>query len=444
MQVRAHVADRAGNRRELIKSLDFDANGTTAPFPPVAGSLPSWRQPTDAAPSDETAEVKRLPWLDPPSDPPSDPRRAPPTDLTTTPRNVEQFGTEPPPGWRTTSSDWRSASSPDRQAPFPSVPSSRGAQSDDDVAALTDRPLDDREPGPLSSSMPDPFQVPVESSAIADPLEPPAARANDAIAPTEPLSTWSQVDRVPPRPDAYAPPIANRYGTADPPPRPDVQMTKSRRFNLDYDVTGSGLAGVARVELWITDDDGNTWEPYGIDRDLQSPFLVDLDREGIYGFRLLIHNQDGVSARPPQPGDEPDLWIGLDWTPPQARWLKAELIAAPSTQTIMLQWQANDDHLTDRPVRLSFAPNADGPWSVIVDELANTGSYAWAPAQAIPSRTYLRLEVTDRAGNVTTVPMDEPIGPGSGGPKGIIRGIRPVSETPIDARGETQRPSPSP
>ena len=163
-------------------------------------------------------------------------------------------------------------------------------------------------------------------------------------------------------------------------------MTSSRRFNLDYDVAGSGPEGVARVELWMTDDNGNTWQPYGLDRDLLSPFLVELDREGIFGFRLLIHNLDGSSARPPQPGDEADLWIGLDWTAPRARWLKAEVMTAPSTQTVLLQWQAEDEHLTDRPIRLSYAPGPDGPWSVIADDLANTGSFAWGPAQPLPAQ----------------------------------------------------------
>jgi hypothetical protein len=224
----------------------------------------------------------------------------------------------------------------------------------------------------------------------------------------------------------YAPPIANRFGTASPPSRPDIQMTNSRRFNLDYDVPGVGQSGVARVELWITENLGSTWRPFGVDSDLQSPYLVELDHEGEFGFRLLIHNQQGISARPPQPGDEADLWIGLDWTPPRARLLKVDVVPGSPLETVQLSWQAEDDHLAERPIRLSFAPGPDGPWSVIAQDLPNTGSYAWVLSQPLPARTYFQLEALDRAGNVTTDRLPNPIGSGADGPKAMIRGIRQV------------------
>jgi len=212
----------------------------------------------------------------------------------------------------------------------------------------------------------------------------------------------------------------------EPPAGADVQMTNSRRFNLDYDVAGNGPEAVARVELWITDNQGSTWQPYGVDRDLRSPFLVELDREGTYGFRMLIHNQDGSSARPPQPGDTPDLWIGLDWTPPQAELLRADVSGAPSAPIIHIQWQAQDDHPLELPVRLSYAPTPQGPWSIIADQLGNTGAYTWKCTQPLPARTFLQLEVQDRAGNVTSVQLAEPIGSAAKGPQGVLRGIRPA------------------
>jgi hypothetical protein len=209
------------------------------------------------------------------------------------------------------------------------------------------------------------------------------------------------------------------------PAQADIQMTKSRRFNLDYDVAGIGSAGVARVELWITENDGHSWRPFGVDPDLQSPFLVEVDREGTYGFRLLIHNQQGDSARPPQPGDRPDLWISVDSTPPQARLLKAEATASATGPSIRLTWQANDDNLVELPIVLSYAPTPDGPWTRITEPIANTGSYTWIPDHPLTARTYLQIEVRDRAGNVSNERMAQPIG-AEGRPKGSIRGLRPA------------------
>jgi hypothetical protein len=226
--------------------------------------------------------------------------------------------------------------------------------------------------------------------------------------------------------DRYSPPVANRVLSDEPPPGTAVHMTNSRRFNLDYDVSGNGPQPVARVELWVTHDRGSTWHPYGIDADVRSPFLVELDNEGTYGFRMLIHNQDGSSARPPQPGDAPDLWIGLDWTPPQAELVGVEVADEQPLPTVHIRWRAEDAHLSDAPIRLSYAPTLQGPWSMIEGEMPNTGSYTWTLSQRLPARTYLRLEVTDRAGNVSTVHSAQPIGAASGGPQGILRGVRPA------------------
>jgi hypothetical protein len=206
-------------------------------------------------------------------------------------------------------------------------------------------------------------------------------------------------------------------------------MTNSRRFNLDYDVTGTGAAGVARVELWITENDGQTWRPYGLDPDRMSPMLVELDHEGVFGFRLLIHNQEGISARPPQPGDEADLWIGLDWTPPRAELQLAEPVAGTTPLTLRIQWRAEDEFLTELPIELSYAPGPDGPWSQVTGPLANTGSYTWVPTERLPARAYLRLQVRDRAGNVATDRPMTPLG-ASAEPQAVIRGLRAVPGGP--------------
>jgi hypothetical protein len=371
LRIRAEIADRAGNRRELFKSVDFRpqtasmAQGQTT-NPGAAGNPPA-----AASPLNTPADSGRLPWL---------------ADSTSTSSPDHPTGSFDASGWRTD------------DAMLPQVTNVTPAPS-------ASAPL-------APAEHPDVRQSPPRVTPSAPTLEA-AAEGPESM---KPALT-----------DNYAPPIANRVGTSEPPLRPDIQMTNSRRFNLDYDVpAGIGQASVARVELWVTENGGNTWQPFGVDRDLRSPFLVELDHEGEFGFRLLIHDQQGISARPPQAGDEADLWIGLDWTPPRAQLVKADVVPGSPSETVTLHWQAEDDHLADRPIRISYAPGPDGPWSVIAHDLPNTGSYSWVLAQPLPARTYLQLEVVDRAGNVTSDRLINPIGSGAEGPKAMIRGIRQV------------------
>jgi hypothetical protein len=63
-------------------------------------------------------------------------------------------------------------------------------------------------------------------------------------------------------------------------------------------------------------------------------------------------------------------------------------------------------------------------------ELANTGEYRWRLTREAPRQIFLRLEVRDVAGNVTTVQSPSPyvlILPRS---TGRLRGVRPVSPDP--------------
>lgn len=201
-------------------------------------------------------------------------------------------------------------------------------------------------------------------------------------------------------------------------------MTSSRVFDLDYDVTDLGNSPVARVELWYTEDDGQTWRAHGIDPDRKSPYRVEFDREGMYGFRLLVHNEVGVAARPPQPGDTPDLVVGIDWTKPKTH-IDRAIFTKDAADEIDIRWHAEDAYLAERPISLAFAPAPHGPWYPVAEDLPNTGHYVWSPEHPLPRKVYLRLSATDRAGNVGQDKMVDPVDFGQLAPRGIIRQFRP-------------------
>jgi len=154
--------------------------------------------------------------------------------------------------------------------------------------------------------------------------------------------------------------------------------------------------------------------------------VVTVDREGTYGFRLVIHTSAGLSARPPQAGETADVWVHADWTRPEARLQSARYGTAENLGKLLIRWDAADEFLAPRPVSLAYAAQATGPWSAIATGLANTGQYAWRVNDSVPRQFYLKLEVHDRAGNVATDVLSSPISTDGLAPQGRIRSVRPL------------------
>ncbi len=222
-------------------------------------------------------------------------------------------------------------------------------------------------------------------------------------------------------------------GTA-PPQGIRPRMVNSPRFELEYDIESVGPAGIAKVELWATRDGGRTWTSYGIDPDNRSPMPVNVAGEGMYGFRIVVESGAGLRGAPPASGDEPEIWIGVDTNKPAARLTTAELGGGDRSGELTIHWEATDAMLAARPVALSYSPTPGGPWTTIAAGLENSGAYVWRLDNRVPDRVYLRLEVRDEAGNVQSFEAADPVSLDPVRPRGVIRGVRPVTDTP-SARG---------
>ena len=203
-------------------------------------------------------------------------------------------------------------------------------------------------------------------------------------------------------------------------------MSNSKHFQLDYEIDDSRHRSIGRVDLWITTDGGRSWTLYGKDSDCLSPFEVEVDREGILGFRLLVHSRNGVSCRPPRPGDLPDVWIGVDWTKPVGQITSARYGDGHLRGTLEIYWHAQDDRLHERPITIKYGDHEDGPWTTIASGLPNNGRYDWHVDRQVPTRIYLRLEIADEAGNVGLHVLDKPISSAGLAPRGRIRNVRPI------------------
>lgn len=265
-------------------------------------------------------------------------------------------------------------------------------------------------------------------AAESAPFQPPSRELQPAYRP-EP-SPPVAASRPDPSPTGITPVATNSPASSSQLPRPELrntQLINSTQISLEYEVPRVGPSGLRSVRLYMTRDDGRSWEELADDPDLQSPIQANLPGEGLYGFRLVVESGAGLSKGMPMPGDAPELRVEVDLTPPYLE-LFAPLPDPKERETLVLRWSATDKNLAPSPIMLEWATNKNGPWVPITPQpIANSGSYTWKLNQRLPYRVYLRVTARDLAGNIGEVISPEPQLIDLTKPEGHLIGIKSAS-----------------
>jgi hypothetical protein len=208
-------------------------------------------------------------------------------------------------------------------------------------------------------------------------------------------------------------------------PLPPVQIINKRQVKLDFEVGKFGPSGVGSVDVYVTMDNGQTWEKSEIDRNAILPVTTDV-RPGqpihgsvmvqlnkpeptVYGFYLVVKSRAGIGKPPPRSGDSPQVRVEVDTTLPEAMLYNPR--PDPSqAETIILTWKASDRNLSPNPIALEWAEHKEGPWTPIsAPELPNSGRLSWQVPNTVPYQVFLRLTVKDKAGNSAVAETREPV-----------------------------------
>jgi hypothetical protein len=198
---------------------------------------------------------------------------------------------------------------------------------------------------------------------------------------------------------------------------------------MDYEIKSIGRSGISKFELWGTRDAGRTWTSYGVDGDNRPPMRVNVEGEGLYGFRSTVQSGNGLASPTPRSGDEPELLILVDLTKPKVRLTDVQPGANEHAGELLIRWEAADAGLADHPVTLLYSDNPAGQWSPIVANLNANGSYNWRPDDRAPDRVFLRVEARDEAGNVGVYETPEPVALDRARPEVRLRGVRPITDS---------------
>jgi hypothetical protein len=180
---------------------------------------------------------------------------------------------------------------------------------------------------------------------------------------------------------------------------PGVQLVNSKHLIIAFDVKGTGPSGLGTVELWYTLN-GQTWRKYAGGAQSQSPFVVDVADDGLYGFTVVAKNGVGLGKMPPVPGEPPQVWVEVDTARPEVHLLGTHAGIDATGRTLSLRWTATDKNLVSHPITLSYAERAEGPWMPFATNVENCGHYTWHMSPGLPNQVLLKIEATDRVGNI--------------------------------------------
>lgn len=205
---------------------------------------------------------------------------------------------------------------------------------------------------------------------------------------------------------------------------PPAEITNKKVVKVDFEVAKFGPSGLGGVDVYLTADEGRTWEKSRLDQQpilpnagegrggtpLQGSVMVPLPREGVaYGISIIVKSRAGLGKAPPQPGEAPQMRVELDTSLPEAKLFGPEP-DGNRRDSLRMRWEATDKNLASNPITLEWSPAKGGPWYHIgAQELPNTGYYNWQVPHDVPPSVFLRLTVRDAAGNSAVAQTQEPV-----------------------------------
>ncbi|MEC9094580.1 MAG: hypothetical protein VX438_17860 [Planctomycetota bacterium] len=205
-----------------------------------------------------------------------------------------------------------------------------------------------------------------------------------------------------------------------------AKLSSSRKFELDYQVEHIQATDISKLEIWVTRDLGQTWKLNSVDPDRQSPVGIEVDDDGVFGYRIRIQTVDGLESIQPTRGDSADVWVEVDTTKPSVELLSAPYGRKSDAGKLIINWRATDRRLSSKPVTLYYSVKLDGPWQIIVEKLENTGQFKWPVTTRVPKSVYVRIAAVDAAGNQNFHQTQQPIDLSGLNPRGMIKGVRPL------------------
>src|SRR5262249_360999 len=143
--------------------------------------------------------------------------------------------------------------------------------------------------------------------------------------------------------------------TVPSPPRANCQYLAGTHVSIKFELDKSAAQA---IEVWLTSDEGQTWQKLPAAVQKGNSIDVKLPGEGAFGLCLMGAGPNSANQAPPR-GESPDWRIVVDTTKPRAQLTS---IRSGPDGSYDVTWTASDKNLKPEPIDLEFSREPEGPW----------------------------------------------------------------------------------
>lgn len=201
----------------------------------------------------------------------------------------------------------------------------------------------------------------------------------------------------------------------------NVYYAKKKRFKLRFvpeDPGGDKTegTGVARVELWLSTDEGKSWRMNQVMDKVSEKLKKNPGKklyfrfeakygDGSYWFVFRTKDKAGNWSGPtPQSGARPYQKVVIDSTPPRLEVSNpAEGSKVIGGKNIYVSWQMRDLHPAETPVKIEYRFKQGDKWEVLASNAPYMGTLPLPLPFARHLDARIRVTAADRLGNATTI-----------------------------------------
>ncbi len=173
-----------------------------------------------------------------------------------------------------------------------------------------------------------------------------------------------------------------------------VIFTRFRQFRIPFN-PGAGTGRLKQLQLFVSQDQGRSWQPSATVPPDQKDFKFVTDRDGQFWFTVQTQDVDGRYYPATLEGATPSLKVVIDTQPPKVSLQSL----TPRGAEVGISWDIQDDHLDPSAadaLKLEFRPAGAAAW-LPVTVTGGTNQVYWNPQNHGPIE--VRLRARDRAGN---------------------------------------------
>ena len=176
-----------------------------------------------------------------------------------------------------------------------------------------------------------------------------------------------------------------------------VVHSRYRTFRIPFKIptAGPAAAKIRQIQLYVSTDQGQTWQPAANAAPDQGHFRFTAERDGLHWFAVQTLDLDNRLNPANMQGAQPSVKVMIDTVPPHVQLQTLP----PLGDKVGVSWDIRDENLeflVNDTVRLEYRPAGGQNW-IQLNLPAGTSQLFWNPQT--PGAVEVRLQARDRAGN---------------------------------------------